>query len=921
MKRTGIVISAWMLILILLCQSTLLSLPVAAEEGSSFWDWLVGTRADPSFMGQVFYGSDGSFHQVDQDGNLVLPMGTDSAVGYLADVAPVTYDIPNNAIRFVMTNYSDADHFRLQYTWRTQDGTETDNMRIQVEPYSGRCTYIVRLDVVDQLVDIMLTLPNIGGTSMVFHAMEAVNVFSEEPGEYGTLSDCIYSDTTKTVTVKGSVYHDVMIAAGGGQLGLFRLAPDQTMEQLINDPSTQPLVTSSLSIGFQLQTPAGDVSSRYARYAVLICMPDGTRLPLGYARYATARYPQARISGDRADFKGIDTTLTSGAIDSNVGSAIVDVYLNRLENDQQSGYLYTADDQYFYFNRAYLAELDATIRSLSGAACRVYLRFLVEGEDSVRYHALRTDSEESLRRLYAYTSFLCSRYQGGGQGEISGIILGSHVDRASLYHATAQLSLSEYVTMYGQALSLVSLAAGDIDPSLAMIVPVSNGWNADSIGSATLSGDYLPELFLESLAAYLTSCGARGFYPMIESSHNPYGLDNAYFEPINTDGDDSLLEGQTRKLTAADQSSPYLSSENIILLDNYLKQYCARYPVLSNFYLFHWTPDADTGGNALSASYIYHYYRLFADPQAVAFFVSFRDKELAGNMTEFSKIKYLVKYIDTPGGIERTAFALDIFKAPHWNALVLNFDQEATEHMTMIDGVFREYDEAGVVGSYPLFDFTTANSVRGWYAGNYCQKLSVVTSERYGKTLDAVMRADLSTLAEYSDIAYEFDSPMTLQYSDALRLTVSVDSPLDEGSVFEVKLVVGSNEGYLEAKQVVKNGETVTLTLDSAAFAAVSDMEYLRLSAKTVMGSDETFTLHLHSLSLDSQEHDTAVLAAIVKAAARGDYSTGADDEKKTNYVLPIITVSAALVGTLMVAMVLGHYQKNDHDREGEDES
>lgn len=924
------ILTALMLVAALSVSTTLLSLPTAAEDTSEMENTVSEAAVAPTrFMGELFFGSDGTTHRVEND-QIVLPIGAEKqSVAYSAALSPATYEASSNAVRLILTNYSAASYIHVRYTYVTDQGPYTETTRVDLMPYSGRCSYLLRVENADKLTSITFVLPGTAGSSIVLHAMETVRLWSDTVEDLGAINSCRYLEDTRTVTVKGSVYHDVMIAAGGGMLGLFRLSPEQTLADVVDDPGQVPLVTSALSIGFELQTSAVDVAARYARYAVLICLPDGTRLPLTDPAYATVSQSVAPTVSSRSDFKGIDTVLTSGAIDSNVGSAIVDVYLNRLENDRQSGYLYTVENEYFYFNRDYLAELDTTVRSLSGAACRVYLRFLVEAGDKTiacasdaegqeaKYLSLRADDTESLRYLHAYTTFLSSRYNGAGQGEIAGIIVGCRVNESDVYNASAAPTLAEYIPFYGQAVNVVATAAKSVDPSLITVVPVSDIWNTTLIGHEYRTGRYSSELFAESLAAYLSATHANGFTLMIESDHNPYQLSNAYFEPVNTDGEEGPIpEELIPKLVEATQESTYLSSENCILLDTFLQRYLAEYPALSGNYFFHWTPDKNTDGNALSASYIYHYYRLFTDTRASAFFVSFREREQEGDLSVFSKIKYLVKYIDTPHGGMRTSFALDIFGVENWGQLIRDFSLEKVEQMTLLEGVFSEADEAASTGSYLLFDFNTSNSTRGWYAGNYCSSLTVSSSDRYGKTLDAVMTATPGTLAEYADIAYRFEPALLLEYAPYITLTIAVDS-LDEDAVFEVKMVIGSDAGYMETKQVVRNGELVTISVNAAQFARVGRVGYMRICAKTVMGEDESFTLHVRDLTLNSREYDDATLHTLMEASRQSrDSLMNQSSAMQQNPTLIAILGGSLMLATVIVALMLGHYQKNESDTE-----
>ena len=186
--------------------------------------------------------------------------------------------------------------------------------------------------------------------------------------------------------------------------------------------------------------------------------------------------------------------------------------------------------------------------------------------------------------------------------------------------------------------------------------------------------------------------------------------------------------------------------------------------------------------------------------------------------------------------------------------------------------------------------------------------------------MNAVMQADLSALAEYSDIAYRFDAPLPLEYAPYITLTLAVDSKSDEDAVYEVKLSLGSDEGYMEAKQVVRSGEEVTLTLNASQFAAASCVDYMRLSAKTVMGEAESFTLHVKNIHLDSREHDSAALKVLVDEA-QSRLNAEAFDASAISAAdrrLLIIISGAVLLGTLLALLGMTHYQNNAPESEDE---
>ena len=70
-------------------------------------------------------------------------------------------------------------------------------------------------------------------------------------GMQSTTAYAANRETEKVVTVKGSIYHDVMIHAGGGALVLFRMKPGQTLAELLEDPDAEAVASVTPSIRSQ----------------------------------------------------------------------------------------------------------------------------------------------------------------------------------------------------------------------------------------------------------------------------------------------------------------------------------------------------------------------------------------------------------------------------------------------------------------------------------------------------------------------------------------------------------------------------------------------------------------------------------------------------------------------------------------------
>ena len=205
LRRAGM---ALLLALTLFLQPALLSIPVSAEMDDSESDVTAapGQTADDRFMSELFFGSDGSTHRV-TDGSVVLPLGEGGrSISYSTVTVPKVYDTPNNAVRFVIANYSAATYFQIRYTYVTELGPRTETQRVEIGAYYGRSTYLARIPQADSLVNMTLILPEATGNSLKLFGMETVRVWTNEMEytENGTIQSCIYRADAKTVTVKGA---------------------------------------------------------------------------------------------------------------------------------------------------------------------------------------------------------------------------------------------------------------------------------------------------------------------------------------------------------------------------------------------------------------------------------------------------------------------------------------------------------------------------------------------------------------------------------------------------------------------------------------------------------------------------------------------------------------------------------------------
>ncbi len=370
----------------------------------------------------------------------------------------------------------------------------------------------------------------------------------------GTITECcIIGDR---IFVKGNIKHSVLVSNRDAQIAVYKLLPWENVDQIVNQ--TEPIKTANMSISFDFDLPCSTIADKTSLYVVAIIGTDGTINCI-----SAPKFPDA-ITTDTADigFKGVNTVSTSKALATFAGSAIVDVYLDKLDNGNKSGHIFNADGDIYYFDREFIKELDKKVLSYTAMGCDVILRFLISPEitnlpfcnDSRVWSTNKcivVDNISALKAIYGYTYFLLSRYDGSEYGEVSGIVLGRGADMPILYNYASLVS-EAYDTVYARSLALIGLAAAEAvgTGQVSLIVPIGD--------SLTERGEIYAERFLSSVADYISSRSKLTFTVMCESTHNPYHIYDSMFA-LDTPPDDSGEDGES-VFYPETESSPEISA-------------------------------------------------------------------------------------------------------------------------------------------------------------------------------------------------------------------------------------------------------------------------------------------------------------------------------------------------------------------------
>ena len=763
----------------------------------------------------------------------------------------------------------------------------------------------------------------------------------------GSVTECRIAG--ERIIVSGSIKHSVLVSNRESTIAVYKLLPWENTDQII--AAVDPIARTNMSISFDFELPCQSIADKTSLYAVAIIDKDGTPTCI-----SAPQYPDA-VTADTSGigFKGVKTDNTAAALASHPGSAIVDVYLDKLDNGNKSGHIYYADGDIYYFDRELIKDLDKQIISYTAMGCEVLLRFLISpGTTNLPFctdsriwatnKCVVVDDTSALNAIYGYTYFLMSRYNGGEYGSVSGIILGRGADMPILYNYASLVS-EDYETVYARSLVLIALAATAAagDGNVSMIVPVGD--------TLTEKGGIYAERFVSTVADYIQTHSQIMFTLMCESTHNPYHINDSMFNviaPSDETGEDgeadvypetetvtnpSVTEqtgeevtfavtdpAETDAVTAAPDETVYSGDEStctedtfqeIEVLEPYVNTvadgfYCTdsinifinafsklkkKYTSLNKGFAWCWYPDANTLEGSLGICYSYNYMKLAAE-DADFFAVAFEGEAYE----RFSGISHLFKYIDTVVNIKETEYAREIFDVADWSEIIKGYDRSTGVCNVLIESELQA-DIADFTGTLVYMDYTANNNVSGWYEGIYCNSVSHHSEKGIG-ALRADFDFDNSALNQ-AEIGYIFKNAEPLLLADALTFDVVCGE--NDSSLYEIAVYINCGENTIVSKSVIEGGIRTSLSADVKDLNNESAVKSLRISITRITGSGAC-SLKLYSVGINSMSVNDESLSRDFQSIRDNMRSEpeAEDTERRQKIIITVILLTCvALFSTL----------------------
>ena len=405
-----------------------------------------------------------------RDGMYVLDAGDDGNLTLIADAARPSFETKEGvcAIRVVLDQALPGGYISLAVS----DGQSTVNdftIASTCSVYYGENTYLLPFDESIPLRAYRLNFRGLyadGMEGVVLREVSFVCFDKKTEGGVGKITECAFSDGMNTLSVRGTLPNEEVTSRIDCTIGLFEIPVWMDEAQALTE--TEPLETIRISTKFRFHV---DMSGRKthssaSRYMVAILTEKGA-VPIS-APVFPSRPTKAAGESDLS-IVGLCGADAADAFEANASAVIVDVDVSRLLSvgeNASGGQLYVRGGTYYYFDTAYIRQLDAEIGFCMAADMEVYLRLCGIDVQSLG----RADGSASLdfigvQTLCAVTEYVAARYPS-----VYGLIAGERLDVMT----QTEVDTASYAARCAAFMRLIYNCAVEYIPHVTVIAPLGN---------------------------------------------------------------------------------------------------------------------------------------------------------------------------------------------------------------------------------------------------------------------------------------------------------------------------------------------------------------------------------------------------------------------------------------------------------------
>ncbi len=822
-----------------------------------------------------------------------------------------------NAIRIVLSNDSDYKEMTLQYIYVDKKTGQyvSSSKIIEIAPRSKNHSYLVLVDDVERISSFSLSFDGTNTGTAVFHKIEAVAVYSgEDSASNGTVESCIYSPQGDSIKISGTVFHNFFITHSDYLLYCYKLEGGETLSDII-ERGDEPTAKSKMStrFTFTLKTSKLGKLPQIARYAIVAAKGDEIILIASPASPTNEKNQAGESTGTQNgqkinSFKGIYSENISPVHLTNAGSAIVDVYLDKMTNETQSGILTTVEDIHIYYNSDYVASVDNKIKALTASGTNVYLRILISDNakpdvipyisenapGAALYLAPTIDSDKSEIYFFGAIDFLTKRYSQSEDMRISGLILGKSIDLMEEYNYSEFDEITSYAASVAKSFSIMAKAAKINNNSISAILPISEN-SSDTRGFDT-------ELLLTSLCCYFDSIGGLDFSLMLEGTHSPFLIDRRSLDgfsfSINEMGEvtEIRMKDGSYGFTPSGDDCPYYLTDSLSRFERvivYLSRQSKSYPTS---YTYLWSPDIKELSDTILPLYGFSYLSLFESEKCSGFFLELTEPYEKYNVEFFDYIKYIDSTKNSKG--ELTNYLAELF--PMGDAD--NFDSTVKKEVYIAPSI--QISDYTNLGKFVYRDFSEAVNTPAWILSDGCDSVMFKHTPTGEKALCAEFVGDNALCGE---IIYKLDIPENMTFAPLLAFDIFLEGT--ENMPYDIYIRLGTSCGIIESQISCEGNKDIRAVIDLEGIECAEQVNYICISV--INEESDNVNLYISEISGYSARFSDEEISTLVREA-RDSYkadlptSSGSVEKKLTDVRIIVMVVIVMFIGVLFV----GFYEK-----------
>ena len=684
---------------------------------------------------------------------------------------------------------------------------------------------------------------------------------------------CRYDRDEKRILLSGTVKHDVLITHKEYRLDIYRIPPGKTYEAVVGSPSSKPLISTEISVRFEFSLEAEEIFDRFSHYAVVLRAPSGESVPACAPQ--RAELSSDYVAGDPSAFKGLISSEVSLGGNLGTGTAVVPVYLDRLFNHASRGYIYTFGDRILYFDKEYIDALDRSVRTYSSTGSRVYLQLLLNANGSelalsngseigAVYDMPNVYSEDVLSKVSAVGEFLAERYSSHQAGRMHGVILGSAIDDPMMNYC-GNLTTERYAQIYALYLTALADSVRRYNSSADIMIPFSseNSYLTESTSGASYHCGQLLEAILRI-------------------------QDESFSIPFSC----SVLVG----IESDQNNATRLTVDSIDVYDSYFTGLAQRFESAPVCYSVYWDVPDSMGPTAMCANYAYSYYKLFAEPNVSAFFISFRSSETEGSY-RLSELKETFRYIDTKDSLSVTSPLISYFGRSSWDEVIDGASARDYSVRTEYLGDCDPLTDGQWSGSFSYLEFSDGVS-KDWALGSSAISLKAEYDRDGARSLKGVLRGDSSEA--YGELLCLYEFPERFVHTPYLRVRLSVSGENAEaGDLYRVMITLGNDEGRTVVQQIVRDSDEQSIWLNMGQYPSDALVTYFKISVCALEPSTQEISVSLHDLVGYSEEYTSEELSDRIEAdrLAIRNLSAGDGDTDAENlwWILGVVVLGLSV--------------------------